>query len=1421
MQWTPSPDVRADVEDFCDPPEPEAQPDLTDFDPDAIRAQIDTGAFATCTDQLHMLHDYKEFTAKHPSPIKLLPATDNSDAVPQGYGYLHVPAHNVQGFLAVRTFYHPSLRTTVIDERDLIKAAGHKYADIASEQLQKYNSAGTFTYRATHKLKHSNDVIVHGILNSGKCYTNALIPPDLPRDSANATAHTSSTIAIEEDPEFKAECERATILAIHSYQEMEYSKLRSELYSVPQNLHQLPFHEYIQKNTPVDSIKTSTERLLWHQRLCHPSDYYLYNAHKHVDGVPRFAHMDRVLDICPTCVRSKQTKEPAGPNTTRVATEPYQGLSIDFSFSGTRSKNTSNKFPIGTRIKKKFERRFYQGTVVSGPNIRDDDHGVELPHWRVKYDDGDSEEFTETQLDPLVINKPVHQDAQTHRDADYIGLNGETSWILVTDHFSRMKHGDTRVSKASPIEWLRHFLQEHAPACPGKCVYLDQGGELYNNPEVKALFARFGYEIRVTGADASNQNGPVERGHGVVANAIRAILLGADLPIKFWPYAFHHWLRIDNSLPSKDQELSPHAIATGKRDDFSAFRTFGCRVWVRPPGRRQAKFRPNSRKGIFLGFLPNTDKNIVWYDPETDRVKTAKHARFDEGMNDLPADSIPPNVVHLQRTQNGEPLPAESDESIVKAFTFSANPFSQTLTRGISVTCDDPTFGIKVATDELNNRAYVTDIAPKTSAANMFSSHKATLRKVKGAYIVSVNGKRVFTKDDAIAALRQLYDDRVTDLDIELAPERKLSSGAIWKAVAEHNLFQPDQPDDEDHTPTLSVADVRAIAQVRYPDVDFSETSISSDEIEIVIGAIQSQSVTPAEQAMGRFTRRKLKTLNTWDDWRAGEHKQLDQFHTLKMFGPPTFKPPGAIVLRPHWQYSIKRDGTRRSRNCCDGSPRSAPVLHGIASTYSSCVEQPVQRLFFALAAQMNYTVYGGDAIDAYAHSPPPETPTFVSIDDAYVDWYEARFKRKLDRSKVLPVLHALQGHPESGTLWEKHITAILKSPGLDFRGTTHDRSIYSATMNGAPVLLLRQVDDFALAVPNEAMAQDIYGKIGKRLQLPSEETPPFKYLGVLRDFNGLDVHQYDDSIMLSCEKYIDRVLQTHMWTTPSEPHPSKQVTPLPTDAVTALYKHIGPAENTPEHAALVAKHGFAYRTLLGELLYAYVTCRPDIGYATISLSKFSTCPHDAHFTMLKKVAKYLRSTKHWGIIYRKPKRDPNLPASNFRRMVHDPALPDFPRLDSLELSGFLDAAHANDLRNRRSTTGYAFILCGGAVSYRCKTQSITATSSTEAEFLAAVTAAKHAKYLRAIMTQLGFPPRRPAVLHCDNQSAINMINARVPTERSRHIDIQHFAIQDWKESGAIVMQFIHGVINPSDDLTKPLGWVLHERHARRIMGHY
>jgi len=146
---------------------------------------------------------------------------------------------------------------------------------------------------------------------------------------------------MKSDPAFAKECEKATLCATCGCQEAKSRKLQEEMSQFHTSFHYLPFHEYIQQNTPVSASKPSTERLLWHQRLCHPasSDYCSYNTHKHVDGVPSFQHMDCVLDVRPTCIRAKQTKEPAGPNTTWTAMQPYQDLSINFSFSGARSKN--------------------------------------------------------------------------------------------------------------------------------------------------------------------------------------------------------------------------------------------------------------------------------------------------------------------------------------------------------------------------------------------------------------------------------------------------------------------------------------------------------------------------------------------------------------------------------------------------------------------------------------------------------------------------------------------------------------------------------------------------------------------------------------------------------------------------------------------------------------------------------------------------------------------------------------------------------------------------------------------------------------------------------------------------------------------------------------------------------------------------
>ena len=267
---------------------------------------------------------------------------------------------------------------------------------------------------------------------------------------------------------------------------------------------------------------------------------------------------------------------------------------------------------------------------------------------------------------------------------------------------------------------------------------------------------------------------------------------------------------------------------------------------------------------------------------------------------------------------------------------------------------------------------------------------------------------------------------------------------------------------------------------------------------------------------------------------------------------------------------------------------------------------------------------------------------------------------------------------------------------------------------------------------------------IGQKLQLPLEDTPPFETFGLLQDFNGVDINQTKQYIEIACPEYIDRILRSHNWfDINTSSHPSS---PLPEDSIHKLYAEVlgpnggGPKEGTAEHLQLQDKMGFSYRTLLGELMFAYVSCRPDIAYAVTTLSKFSNFPTKLHYTFLKGVVFYLKQTKNWGIRYHRncsaTDFHDDLPEGNFDdqpRPLPD-NFPSFPDLDPTELSVFVDAAYANDPRKRRSTTGFAILLAGGAVVYRSKTQSVTALSSTEAEFFAAIAAAKLVKYMRSLL---------------------------------------------------------------------------------------
>ena len=126
--------------------------------------------------------------------------------------------------------------------------------------------------------------------------------------------------------------------------------------------------------------------------------------------------------------------------------------------------------------------------------------------------------------------------------------------------------------------------------------------------------------------------------------------------------------------------------------------------------------------------------------------------------------------------------------------------------------------------------------------------------------------------------------------------------------------------------------------------------------------------MTEEEKKLKSFTRRNLKTLpeHLWLKWKESYFKQLDTFASDEVFGKPVRPPPDAIVMLPQWANIMKADGTRKTRLCCNGSPKMALKLHAMANTYSSCIEQPCMRLFFAITSALGFYLRSSDCTNAF-----------------------------------------------------------------------------------------------------------------------------------------------------------------------------------------------------------------------------------------------------------------------------------------------------------------------------------------------------------------------------------------------------------------------------------------------------------------------
>mmetsp|Transcript_14552 Transcript_14552/g.20797 ORF Transcript_14552/g.20797 Transcript_14552/m.20797 type:complete len:1557 (+) Transcript_14552:1335-6005(+) len=563
-----------------------------------------------------------------------------------------------------------------------------------------------------------------------------------------------------------------------------------------------------------------------------------------------------------------------------------------------------------------------------------------------------------------------------------------------------------------------------------------------------------------------------------------------------------------------------------------------------------------------------------------------------------------------------------------------------------------------------------------------------------------------------------------------------------------------------------------------------------------------------------KFTLKQLKQRSDWPEWRQSQFKQLQQYADQQMFGDPEPLPPDANALYLLWTYVLKVNGTKKARCVCNGSRNRGAVTMG--HIFANALSPNAERLFWAIVAKEGLTAIGADVSNAFAEAPPPHQPFYVYVDDTFRDWWENELKRPpIPKGYVLRVNHALQGHPESPRLWERHIDTILRK--LKFTPTTHDPCLYNYNANGKRILFLRQVDDFSIAARDPQDAHDIIAQINAELSIPVKDQ------GLIEWYNGIDIEQTKYYVRLHATTYFHKMLQNHGWFNPETIPSDSPVLPIPMSGDNEYIRKLDlatPPTDQADKNRLQDEYGFKYRQVIGEVLYPMVKCRPDISTSIIKLSQYMSNPAREHYQAVQQLVKYISQTYTEGIIYWREHTcdhhpDKGIPTLHQDNYTLQKTAPDAGN----NLYGYSDSDWGADSNHRRSITGIIIMYAGGAIGYKTKYQDTIALSSTEAEFVAACDTAKLILYFRSLLDDLGIPQREATVIYEDNRGALMMVEAQQPTKNSRHIDIKHYAILDWVERDLLTLQDISTHDNASDGMTKPLAKQLFYRHFDTYMG--
>jgi hypothetical protein len=537
------------------------------------------------------------------------------------------------------------------------------------------------------------------------------------------------------------------------------------------------------------------------------------------------------------------------------------------------------------------------------------------------------------------------------------------------------------------------------------------------------------------------------------------------------------------------------------------------------------------------------------------------------------------------------------------------------------------------------------------------------------------------------------------------------------------------------------------------------------------------------------------------------ELEALDKNKTWDLVNEDTILMSGKRVISCKWVYKLKRNADNSRRFKARLVIRGFEQEYGLdyTETFAPVAKFVTVRILLALAAKFDWEIEQMDVITAFLN-PLLQEEVYMELPEGYA--LPKDYPCTSGGRIVCRLRKCLYGLKQAPRAWYIDIDAHLSS--LGFTRSEEDYNLYISKH----VLLLLFVDDMLLFAPKLDTIRIVKELLYSKYQM-SDLGPVQQFLGlqVVRDRQARAIH-------INQAPYIEALLKRFQMdgcigiSTPMDPNCQLEA---------ALPGYTAPKD-----------HLLEYQQVVGSIMYAMLGTRPDLAFTISTLSKYCSNPTPEHAIAAKRTLRYLRKTINVGITF-KGQENPEI-----AKAVAGTGP------TTTGITGFTDSDWAGDVDSRKSTSGYVFLLYGGAVSWKSTKQSVVATSSTEAEYIACSEAAKEALWIRRLHaeikrtavprlqdryqhetdiqdqlralritspTTITVPHPNPQIILADNQGAIKLSKNPQHHNRTKHIDIRYHFIRKCSQDGLIELAYIPTTEMVADILTKALPRVKHDKH--------